>query len=175
MYSSFQRQILHILAQQQATPAAPNTKSGPTSVAGSPTAFDPFAYYPTMITAWGSNNLTPIRQLSHILNIAIYVLSSGALDMNRLRGNNFNIDTSQYPDIVLRGMLNYALQVYRTVYSNFTAPFTAPLKDKAQRVQKLHNLLTTFQIPDGGINTFLNSKLGGNLKTFILDTLALIK
>ncbi len=174
VYSSFQQRILQILAQQ-AAPVAPNLKSGPTTVPGSPSAFDPFAYFPTIMTGWGTANVAPIRRLSNVLNTTLYVLSSGALDINRLRANNFVVDPSQYPDIVLRGIIKYSLQVYKTIYSNNTAPFKTPVNNKAARVQALKNFLTTFQIPDGGINAFLQTRIGGNLKLIILDTLDLIK
>lgn len=174
MYSPFQQHILHILAQQ-AAPAAPNLPSGPTTVPGSPSPFDPFTYFPTIITGWGSANVPPIRRLSNVLNTTLYVLSNGALDINRLRANNFVVDPSQYPDIVLRGIIKYSQQVHRNVYSNNTAPFKAPVNNKPARVQALKNFLTTFQIPDGGINSFLQTRIGGNLKLIILDTLDLIK
>lgn len=175
MYSPFQQRILYILAQQQAAPVAPNLKSGPTTVSGSPSPFDPFAYFPTMMVGWGAPNVEPIRRISNVLNNALYILSNGALDINRLRANNFVVDVSQYPDIVLRGIINYSLQVFKSVYSNNTIPFKAPITNKPQRIQALKNLLTTFQIPDGGINGLLQNRIGGNFKLIILDTLDNIK
>ena len=178
MATPFQQYLLTILAQQPAQQSAPvpaNTKTGPTTVAGSPTPFDPFQYFPTIMTGWGANNVAPIRRLSNVLNMAIFVLSNGGLDLNRLRSSNFVVDISKYPDVVLRGLIKYALQVHRLIYSNYGAPYKAVITDKLARVQALKNFLTTFQIPDGSINNFLGSKLGGGLKAIILTTLSLIK
>ena len=178
MRTVFQQHILTILAQQSAQQAAPvpaNTTTGPTTVAGSPTTFDPFQFFPTMTVGWGANNATPIRRLSNVLNNALYVLSNGGLDINRMRANNFMVDVSKYPDVVLRGVIRYIGQVYRFLFTNFGQAFTGPVQDKTHRIQVLKNVLITFQIPDGGINQFLNNKIGGNLKPIIIDTLSLIK
>lgn len=195
MKSPFQYRILTILAQQTGpipvtqgpvttpgpittpgptTPA--NATSGPTTVPGSPTNFDPFQFFPTMTLAWGSKNVVPIRHLCYILNYGIFILSNGALDINRLRGSNFVIDPSQYSDPILRGLVKYVQQCNRIIFTNYTAPFKIALTeaDKKQRVQMLKNFLNTFQIPDGGINAFLTTKIGGNLKAILLDTLSQI-
>jgi hypothetical protein len=108
--------------------------------------------------------------------MSIYVLSNGGLDVNRLRGNNFIADPSQYSDPILRGLVKWSQQCYRLVFTNSTAPFKSALTltDKKQRVQSLKNFLNTFQIPDGGINSFLTTKISGNLKMILLDTLSQI-
>jgi len=169
--------IIKLLAQQlPATTPASNTKAGPTTVPGSPTAFDPYSYFPTLTTGWGSNNVAPIRQLTNTLNWAIYILTSGQLDMNKLRATNFVVDVSKYPDTIARIVIKIALLSFKMIYNNGAAyqQVLAP-EVKTQRLQILKNAIASLQLPDGGVNALLTTKIGGNIKQVILDTLQQIK
>ena len=176
MHPQLRRKVLILLAQQAATtPVPPNTTAGPQTISGNPTNFDPYSYYPTIMTGWGTNNVSWIRQLSNTLNQAIFVLSNGQLDLNKLRGTNFVVDVSKYPDRVLRSIVQFTLQVYRFIFTNLTGPFKTAVNNKVQIIQTLKGFLSTYQIPDGGINPFLSNRIGGPFKTVVINTLTQIK
>jgi len=170
--------LLEAVAQTYpGTTPAPNTQAGPAYVAGAPYAYDPYSYYPTMTLGWGIANVNWIRRLSNIINNAIYFLSQGQLDLNKIRMVNFVVDVSKYPDRVLTAVVKFALQVYRMIYTHQTADFKTALlpEDKTAVVTQLKNFLPYFQIPDGPINVALVNKIGGNLKQVLFDTLTQIR
>jgi hypothetical protein len=159
------------------TAPAPNTQAGPAYVAGAPYAFDPYSYYPTITLGWGTANTTWIRKLCDTINNAIYFLSQGQLDLNKIRMVNFVVDISKYPDRILTAVVKFALQVYRMILTHQMAPFAAALStdDKKEVVAQLKSFLTYFQIPDGSVNAALVNKIGGNLKQVLFDTLTQIR
>lgn len=137
-------------------------------VPGAPSPFDPYTFYPALTTAWGANNIAPIRQLSNALNWTLFILSVGGLDLNKLRATNFVVDTSKYPDRILTIVVKIAIQIFRLIYNVRT-----PIQDKEQRIQILKNVV--MGLPDGSTNTYINSKIGGNPKTVLLNIIAQIK
>jgi len=166
-------QILKVIAQQTTQTTTTPTEQQTVVVPGNPTTFDPYAYWPDIITGWGSQNTNIIKQLSNIVNWCIFILSNGQLDMNKLRGSNFSVDPSKYPDRYLIMFVKLAMQFYRLIYTNLGAAYAVVIQNAPQRLQILKQALTPF--PDGSINTQLANKVGGSPKTLILNLLNQIK
>lgn len=174
MNTKFRRQLLQILAQTTTITqsAAPNVTTGPITVPGSPTPFDPYSYYISMMIGWDAKNISLIRQLANTINWSLYILSNGDIDLGKLRALNFTIDTSKYSDRILLILLKFAIQMFRVIYTNSGAPFKSTITDRDKRVQLLKNALTN--LPDGSINNFLNQKIGGNPKIVLLNIISQI-
>jgi hypothetical protein len=170
---------------QAATPAAPAAPSSPAStatsttptvVSGSPRPFDPATVSPTLVLGWGANNLNFIRQLVNALNQAIYITSNGKLDFARLYDQSFGIDTSAYTPLV-SALANLGKLVFRRMIKNNGYDFAAPVPtaNRMQTVSILTNQIQSPAIPDGAINATLYSKVGGNIRTVLLDIVRQIK
>lgn len=176
MSSKFRLKLLKKVAQAAET-TNNNETTGPTTVSGSPTDCSVVSYFPTSSETWGANNLTFIQQIINDLNDGIYVLSQGQLDFNKLRAQAFNVDVSKYPDRILKNIIIFSKLVYNVMLtdngSNFANQLTPEIKK--QKISQLTGALSNGGIPDGGINQFLTTKIGGNLKSLITNNLSNIK
>jgi hypothetical protein len=166
----------------QAAPAAPTTPAAsaaqttPTTVSGSPRPFDPASVSPTLVLGWGANNLNFIRRLVSILSQAIFIASNGKLDYSRLYDQSFGIDASAYSPLV-GALAEIGKLVFRTMIKNNGYDFTAvlPTANRTRVVNMLTAKIQAPAIPDGAINPTLYGKIGGNLRTVLLDIVRQIK
>lgn len=167
--------FLEKLAQAGQPPA--NETTGPTTVSGSPTKCDILVYFPSLIKAWGSNNLTFIQGLVDSLNEGIFVLSQGQVDFNKLRAQQFNVDAGKYPDRVLKNIVKFSQSVYNSLLTEGGKEFSEALTPEAKKskITQLNGALGTSGIPDGVINQFLSTRVGGNLKSMITNDLSNIR
>ena len=159
-----------------ATPAANAAQTTPTAVPGSPRPFDPASVSPTMVLGWGANNLNFIRQLVNVLNQAIFITSNGKLDFARLYDQSFGIDTSAYTPLV-SALANLGKLIFRRMIKNNGYDFVAavPTANRTQTISVLTSQIQSPAIPDGAINSTLYGKVGGNLRTVLLDIVRQIK
>lgn len=145
-------------------------------VAGSPSSID-INSFPTQIElAWGSNNLPNIQKLANIINNSLFFLGNGNLDLNRLKQQNFNVDTSIYYGDMSKIVL-FAKLIYNKMFSNNGVGFKKELSvdEKKEIIDKLKSDTTFVSVPDGGLNNTLPSKIGGNFKSIVIDILNSIK
>ncbi len=175
MSSKLRLNLLKRIAQAAQPPA--NTTTGPATVSGSPTKCDILVYFPSLIKAWGSNNLSFIQSLVDNLNEGIFILSQGQIDFNKLRVQQFNVDVSKYPDRVLMDIVKFSQMVYKILLTDAGKEFPAQLSPemKKTKITQLSGALGTSGIPDGMINQFLGTKIGGNLKSMITNDLSNIR
>ena len=161
---------------QTATPPATTSTTAPTpTIAGSPTSASALALYPQLVAGWGANNSSFIEEITNTLNNALYVLSLEDIDFNTLRSNGFNINDSKYSEPTLKIVISLTKAVFNNLLTNGGQAFIKELSP-TERSQKLALLKqSASQIKDGPINTQLPNKIGGNLKTILLNHLNQIK
>lgn len=161
---------------QTAAPAASTVQSGVPSVTGSPTTVDIATFFPAVTKVWGSTNLAKIQTIINAINNAIYVLSGGQMDFNTLRVQYFITDTSKYPDQVLTAIIRLAQVVYNRMLTDHAQNRVTILspEEKSQIIIQIQRMLNTSTIPDGAINTFLQTKVG-NFKEVLNSILATIR
>lgn len=165
-----------LLKLGQTTPS--NTTTGPTTVSGSPSPMETSVYFPSVSKAWGPENVNNIQYIINLLNQSLYVLSSGQMDLNQLRVSQFNVDTSKYPDAVIMAVVRFSQLFYHRVLTNsgnqaFDNVLTT--EERKQRINQLIQYVNSSALPGGPINSFLKSKINGDLKELLLAGLALIK
>jgi hypothetical protein len=171
MSSKLRSKLLEKIAQ--ATPV----ETGPATVPGSPSKCDVVSYFGSVIKGWQNQNVSFIQEIIDDLNESIYVLSQGQIDFNKLRVQSFNVDAGKYPDRILKNIVKFSQQVYSLLLTDQGKDFAAPLTPETRelKINQLTSNLGTVGIPDGSINQFLFSKIGGNLKTKLMTNLKNIK
>ena len=176
MSSKFRLKLLQKIAQVAEQGSTTETTGTPT-VSGSPTDCSIVSYFQSAPKAWGANNLNYMQSIVNYLNNGIYVLSQGQMDFNNLRVQNFNVDTSKYPDRVLKNIVIFSKLVYNVMLTDNGKDFAVQLtpETKGQKLKQLNGAVTTGGIPDGVINQFLSTKIGGNLKDLLVSNLSNIK
>lgn len=161
--------LIKRIAQAVATSPAstPSSATAIPSVSGSPTTVDIATFFPSISLAWGANNLSKIQNIVNAINFAIYVLSAGQADFNTFRLQYFNIDPDQYPDQTLQGIIRLAQVLYNRMLTNHAQPFKTALapQDKQQIIRQVMVPLNSSMIPSGGINAYLQSKVGAFKET----------
>lgn len=164
--SKLRKKILKRLAQ-----------ADPTTISGTPSGINVSSLFPSIITAWSTDNLESIQDIVDTLNQAIFILSAGQLDFNKLRVQQFNVDTSKYPDRILKNTVKFTIVVYNNMLTNNGAAFSKELTAEERKIiiGKIKGSLQADEMPDGGISQELVNKIGGNLKTKISSSLDMIK
>lgn len=156
---------------------ANNTTTPPTNavVVGTPSPVT-VSMFPTANLGWGANNISHIQKIINTLNVAMFQLSNGRIDFDKLKQQNFNIDVSAYV-AALKGMVGLSKLIYQSVLTNNGAQFKAALtpEQKKNIIDGIKGNTTFGTIPDGGITPVLPNKIGGNFKSIILNALANIK
>lgn len=153
------------------------TKAPTPTISGRPTQVIVSSLFPSVITGWGANNLAYIQGIVNALNNALFYLSNGELDFNKLRLVSFQSDPSGIPDQYLLAVVRFAKTIFDTMLMNGANIFKAPItpQDKGARILRLETALSSSNIPDGSINPQLTTHIGGNLKTILTNTLHNIK
>lgn len=157
----------------QTTPATTTLATQP--VAGNPAPIT-VPMFPGTDLAWGAANVPHIQKILDTLNVAMYQLSNAKIDFDKLKQQNFNVDTSAYA-AALKGMVTLSQLVYQTILTNNGVPHKAALTaDKKKTViDGIKGSTNLGTIPDGGITPSLPNKIGGNFKSIILNSLQNIK
>ena len=161
----------------QATTPASNTAAPPTTttVSGNPAAVS-VSMFPTANLGWGAANVAHIQKLIDTLNVAAYQLSNGKIDFDKLKQQNFNVDVSAYI-ATLKGVVSLSKVIYETLLTDKGNPYKQPLTPEQKKaiVDGIKGNAAFGTIPDGGVTPVLPNKIGGNLKTILLNTLTNIK
>ncbi len=147
-----------------------------TSISGSPPEFIAPNYYP-IVLAFSTRNTYLINNLTNIINQALYYTSNGKIQLQWMKNQNFNFDTSGQSNINLKNLMGFAKMMFNTIFTNNGAKYIKQLSP--QEINDKVNILKS--------STFLNllsatnpigqlaSKIGGNVKTLINNTLNQIK
>lgn len=147
------------------------------TVSGAPSYFDVVQYYPTIITAFNSQNMGWIHQLINIVNQSLFYTSDGQIQFKWMQNNNFNVGTDSTPSVDLRNLMGFSKQIYSNLFTNNGAKYERPLtaEEIANKVQALKSSSYLSSLSQSNPMGQLQSKLGGNVKTLINDTLLQIK
>lgn len=168
--------ILEKLAQQ--TDELPTEGVAKTQVvAGNPPSFIPSNLYPGMILAFSERNAAIINGLASLLNNGLYYSSNGQVSLSSMKANNFSAGTSHVPSSDLRNLMNFSKAIYQNLFTNLGINYDRKLSseeikeivDNLKNNQYLNNLPATN--PTGQLGT----KIGGNLKTLMINYLSNIK
>lgn len=146
---------------------------GVQTLSGSPSAVD----ISNAVLGFGTNNMSLIQNIVNDLNWAIYVLSAGQLDFNKLKQQYFFFSNTNIPDQTLLIIVRYAKLIYTNLLtlSGGNTRFNQEL-DQTEKIKRIDLLLYSVRvpptaIPDGGINNLLQTKIGGVLKTNLINNL----
>lgn len=176
--NKLRRRILEKLAQMNVPDNLPTEEAAKAKpVAGSPPAFAPANYYPTMTKAFGARNITIINQLTDALNQGLYFTSDGKVHLPWMKGVNFNYGTDNVPSVDLKNLMGFAKQLYQSVFTNHGEDFKQALT--SAEIAKIMAILksSSFISSLSGTNPMgqLSSKIGGNIKTIINNLLLQIQ
>lgn len=146
------------------------------TIAGSPRSVDINSFPNQINLGWGINNVPLIQRLVDLLNNALFYLSSGEIDFNKMKQQNFIIDQSKYYSN-LKYIVLFSKSVYNNILSNMGAKFTVALSadEKQNIIDNLKGDTTFVSISDSGLNSVLPTKIGGNFKSIALQILSNIK
>lgn len=167
--------IFQKIAQaQDATTTDTTTSTAPTTISGAPREVTVDTYFPTFTAAWGANFKGPVDSLLNTLNWTIFSLTAGQMDLESLKVNHFNADTSKYPDAFLTGVVGFASAIFNKLL-NAGKPFTTKVVNKKDIIKALQNQITTnSKIPDtlnaSFPQSFLQTKIG-NFKPKVISLL----
>lgn len=147
------------------------------SVSGSPRSFNIATAYPTTTLGLGSKNIPALVKLGDLLNNALYYSSNGEKDLQWMKSINFNADTSGAMSVDLKNIILFCNLLYHNLMTNLGVDFKQQLStdDIANRVRLLSTSQPLTSLSSTNTTSQLNSKIGGNLKTLILDALTQIK
>lgn len=152
----------------------PSTQAAkPTSVSGSPPVFIASDWYPTIITGFQTKNMSKINHLADLLNLSLFYTSGGKINMRWMKEQNWTFSTEQFPSTDLRNLMNFSKLVYYHIFSDSGAPYQRSLTPE-QINQKLNILRSSpFLNNLSAVNptSQLATKIGGNIKTLITDSL----
>lgn len=141
-----------------------------------PPAFQASAIYPGVRSGFNAMSIPIIDQLAGILNVALHYSTSGKINWQTLRNNNFEVDTSGLPSPDQKNLANLSKKVYHLLLNggtNFqqslTADQVAQIANQLASSQEVSNLSSVN--PSGPIA----QKIPGNLKTTIVTILTNLK
>jgi hypothetical protein len=170
--------ILTKLAQAAAPANLPTENVTETkTVSGAPAQFNIIEYYPTVITAFGSQNMNWITKLVDVVNQALFYTSDGQIQFKWMQNNSFNFGTDGVPSVDLKNLMGFAKQIHSNIFTNGGNKDEQPLKPEeiAKRISTLKASSFLSSLSQSSPMGQLQSKLGGNVKTIINDILLQIK
>lgn len=147
------------------------------SVSGSPRSFNISTKYPTTTLGLSAKNIAPLVKVGDLLNNALYYLSDGKKDLEWMKSVNFNFDTSGAFSVDLKNVMLFCKLLYHNLMTNLGVDFKEPLPtdEIANRVRILSTSQPLTNLSSSNLSGQLSSKIGGNLKTLILQALTQIK
>lgn len=178
MNKQIRNRILSKMAQMEAPSNLPTEEVTKTkTVSGSPSYFDIVQYYPTIITAFGSQNMNWITKLIDVVNQGLFYTSGGQVQFKLLENNNYNFGTDSIPSVDLKNLLGFSKQIYSNLFTSNGTDYVKQLtaEEIAKKIQTLKSSSYLSNLSQSNPMGQLQSKLGGNIKTLINDILLQIK
>jgi len=147
------------------------------SVSGSPRSFNISTKYPTTTLGLTAKNTVLLNKVGDLLNNALYYLSSGKKDLEWMKSVNFNFDVSSESSVDLKNIMLFCKLLYHNLMTNLGVDFKEQLSEDeiANRVKLLSTSQPLTNLSSSNLDGQLSSKIGGNLKTLILQALTQIK
>jgi len=146
-----------------------------TSVAAPPPAFQASSMYPTVRKGYNPNSVQILDNFISLLNKAIHYTTSGKINFQTFKNNNFNFDASTSPSPDQKNIMNFSKKVYQNLLNNgmFAKALTAQeINVKIDFLLKQPEYQGLSQVQP---SSQLALKIGGNLKTLIFDQLTYLK
>jgi hypothetical protein len=178
MNKKIRHRILERLAQAVPPANLPSEEVAKTkTVSGSPSYFDITQYYPTVITAFGSQNMSWIIKLIDVINQALFYTSDGQVQLKWLQNNSFNFGMDGVPSADLKNLMGFSKQIRNNIFTNNGVKYEQSLthEEIVKKVQTLKYSSFLSSLSQSNPMGQLQSKLGGNVKTLITDILLQIK
>lgn len=174
MNKSLRIRIIKKLAQA-ATPLPTAPAVAATTVIAPPPAFQTSSMYPTVRKGYNANSVQILDNFISLLNTAIHYVTSGKINFQTFKNNNFNFDASAAPSVDQKNIMNFSKKVYQNLLNNgtFTKALTAQeINDKVNLLFGLPEYNNLSQVQPAGQVAI---KIGGNLKTLIFNQLTYLK
>jgi len=140
------------------------------TVTGSPQSFNLLEHYPKLNTIHSPYNLAILNNLVDLLNMSIYILSEGRIDLLKFKQSNFLYSETQTES------LKELLGITKLVFINLIAISNKlESKDIHDRIKLIKSSKFYSNLSSSTINAFLITKIGGNLKQLITNYLDKLK
>lgn len=178
MNKQLRNRILNKMAQATPPPNLPSEEVAKTkTVSGAPPYFDIVQYYPTIITAFGSQNMNWITKLIDVVNQALFYTSDGKIQFKWMENNNFNFGIDSAPSPDLKNLMGFSKQIRDNIFTTNGAKHERKLTSEeiAKKIQILKSSSFLSNLSQTSSMGQLKSKLGGDAKTLIKDILLQIK
>jgi len=156
-------------------PTAQVTKNQP--VSGTPPTFIASEWYPSIIIGWQSKNVPWINGLTSLINTALFYTSNGQIHIPWMRAQNFFFQLDQIPSVDLRNLMNFTKLMYNQIFTNLGYSYQQSLTPQqiTAKVNILRNSPFLLNLSLTNPSSQLASKIGGNLRQFIVNYLLQIK
>lgn len=178
MNKQLRNRVLNKIAQIEPPSNLPSEEVAKTkTVSGAPSYFDIVQYYPTIITAFGSQNMNWITKLVDVLNQALFYTSDGKIQLKWMQNNSFNFGVDSAPSPDLKNLMGFSKQIYSNLFTNNGSKYEKQLttEEISKKIQTLKSSSFLSNLSQSNPMGQLQSKLGGNIKTLINDILLQIK
>lgn len=178
MNKSLRHRILSKFAQMEAPENLPTEEVAKTkTVSGSPSHFNIVQYYPTIITAFGSQNMNWITKLIDVVNQGLFYTSDGQIQLKWMENNSFNFGTDNVPSVDLKNLMGFSKQIYSHIFTNNGSEYERALtpEEISKKIQVLKSSSFLSNLSQSNPMGQLKSKLGSDIKTLINDILLQIK
>jgi len=178
MNKQIRNRILSKMAQMEPPSNLPSEEVAKTkTVSGTPSYFDIVQYYPTIITAFGSQNMNWITKLIDVVNQGLFYTSDGQIQFKWMENNSYNFGTDSVPSVDLKNLMGFSKQIYSNLFTNNGVEYKQQLtaEEIAKKIQTLKSSSYLSGLSQSNPMGQLQSKLGSNIKTLINDILLQIK
>lgn len=168
------RKILDKLAQTADNTAVPTPAAAQTANILPPPQFQASAMYPGIRTGYNAASVSIIDQLVNVLNIAVHYITSGKLNFQIFRNDNFNFDSSQAPDVNQRRLMELSKLVFAQ-FLNRGSPFAKPMtpQEIENRVEMVWNNPNFQGLSQANPTGIVAQKIGNPQRTIYNILLAL--
>lgn len=178
MNKQLRNRILNKMAQTATPSNLPSDGVTQTkTVSGSPSYFDIVQYYPTIITGFGSQNMSWITKLIDAVNQALFYTSDGQIQFKWMQDNSFNFGIDSTPSVDLKNLMGFAKQIHSNIFTNNGSKYERSLtpEEISKKIQNLKSSSFLSNLSQSNPMGQLQAKLGENVKTLIIDILTQIK
>lgn len=145
------------------------------TVAGSPPNFIATDYYPTINVGFNPANANIINYLTGILNQGLFYTSDGKINLSTMKSSNFNTGTTAVSEN-LKNLMNFGKEIFTELFNNgveFKQKLTP--EEISARVSRLKSSQFLNNLPATNITGQLANKIGGDIKTILINSLTQIK
>jgi hypothetical protein len=130
--------------------------------------------YTSLFSAFNVESVLIINKIVELLNKALHYSTFGKVNFEKLKNNNFSIDSSSLPSPDQKNLVNFSKNIFK-YFLNSGNSFNKKLTSNQIKLF-VNDLLFSQEISNlpvsGGL---LSQKISGNLKTLIINLLTNLK